>query len=60
MKGEREGQWAHDKSGDIKGNPDTSPGLNVLPDGNIAATRGWIEDAYKLSQQAQDNDDEEE
>jgi hypothetical protein len=55
MKSEnREGLWAHDKTGDIKGNPSTSPGLNILPDGNVALTRSWIEDAYKLSQEAQE------
>ena len=48
-KTKREGVWTH-KSGDVKADPDTAPGINVLPDGNVAMTKQFIEDAYDAIQ----------
>lgn len=42
----RDGVWKHDESGDIKADPDKAPGISQLPDGNIAMTKQFIEDAY--------------
>jgi hypothetical protein len=48
---DRGGLNAHHGSGDVKAGPDT-PGCNTLPDGTTALTAAFIEDAYRVSQQA--------
>lgn len=55
----RDGVWKHD-SGDIKADPEKAPGINQLPDGNIAMSKKFIEDAYEAiheSDEEQDHDD---
>lgn len=44
-KTDRDGVWTH-KSGDVKADPDSAEGVNVLPDGTVALTKKFIEDAY--------------
>ncbi len=49
-KTKREGVWTHGNR-DMKADPDVAPGINVLPDGNVAMTKQFIEDAYEAIQE---------
>ena len=56
-KTKRDGAWTHE-GGDVKADPSKAEGVNVLPDGTVAMTKGFIEDMYEASQDASDSDDD--
>ena len=56
-KTKREGLWTH-QDGDVKADPDTARGINVLPDGNVALSKQFLKDALEASQQAQSEHDD--
>lgn len=58
-KTKREGAWTHE-SGDVKADPEKAEGVNVLPDGNVALTKSFIEDMYEATQAHQSESDESE
>jgi hypothetical protein len=58
-KAKRDGTWLHDDSKDMKADPDKAEGINVLPDGNVAMTKQFIEDAYESINEGDDSGDEE-
>ena len=57
-KTKREGAWIH-ANGDVKTDPDTAPGINILPDGNVAMTKQFVEDAYEAIQGNERDDGDE-
>ena len=48
-KTKREGAWTH-QNGDVKADPSKAEGINVLPDGNVALSKGFIKDMYEATQ----------
>jgi hypothetical protein len=57
-KTKRDGAWTHE-SGDVKADPAKAEGINILPDGNVALTKGFIRDMYEATHgDAADSDQE--